>query len=141
MYRVELKVRLSTLWIWYFRVVPNVPCGVESIEAILDLKLGINVPNVPCGVESRTHTITWKSTIFLFLMYRVELKVQQPCTLAGKRAMFLMYRVELKVLGSFMAQVMGRVPNVPCGVERLASCPSLTSFLSWFLMYRVELKA
>ena len=53
--------------------VPNVPCGVESGHAVfVDFDDDV-VPNVPCGVErhiGRSHPFA----VFLFLMYRVELK-------------------------------------------------------------------
>ena len=82
--------------------VPNVPCGVESNQLnSVSFTHNLNlVPNVPCGVESCNTTFlsSLLTSIFLFLMYRVELKVRtQPSALTG---------------GS-------KVPNVPCGVERL----------------------
>ncbi len=53
-------------------------------------------------------------------MYRVELKVRLGQTAVHGVYMFLMYRVELKDLQKSSLQGDGRrVPNVPCGVERL----------------------
>ena len=55
--------------------------------------------------------------------------------------MFLMYRVELKVLwqkdNAFSD--LCQVPNVPCGVES-CNIQHHQDFLLQFLMYRVELK-
>ena len=57
----------------------------------------------------------------MFLMYRVELKGNFSCARVGTSALFLMYRVELKdALKIFNACIdVLKVPNVPCGVERL----------------------
>ena len=53
------------------------------------------VPTVPCGVESLGFLGTGRPTSW-FLMYRVELKVEE-CLEKGKiLKRFLMYRVELK---------------------------------------------
>ena len=52
MYRVELKVAISFFVLTGFFIVPNVPCGVESLKSFLDWHGIIFVPNVPCGVES-----------------------------------------------------------------------------------------
>ena len=77
------------------------------------------VPNVPCGVESQTaRTHFYAYTVFL--MYRVELKVNRVELDKILKDLFLMYRVELKDF--FLSQH----PN---------------SFVMMFLMYRVELKA
>ena len=81
------------------------------------------VPNVPCGVESfmkhRTRFHGW-----WFLMYRVELKADFTILKISRFGIswFLMYRVELKARPWFWlweACKPLRVPNVPCGVERL----------------------
>ena len=50
-----------------------------------------------------------------------------------------MYRVELKVFRDPPPFRLGRVPNVPCGVERKSVSKDLIT-TSKFLMYRVELK-
>ena len=51
MYRVELKALLLVL-VLVLLFVPNVPCGVESIETVYNSSNLPPVPNVPCGVES-----------------------------------------------------------------------------------------
>ncbi len=98
-------------------MVPNVPCGVESLSSFRKLGKNRAVPNVPCGVESATLELL---PLFpqVFLMYRVELKGYKP---AIKKGVSLI------------------VPNVPCGVERAYS-DWKTSTFGGFLMYRVELK-
>ena len=57
-------------------------------------------------------------------MYRVELKVESLLSVLELFSnLFLMYRVELK--GSWKSKPHSsfhRVPNVPCGVERLIEC-------------------
>ena len=62
-------------------------------------KLGItkDVPNVPCGVESGEAAANprWEG---MFLMYRVELKVNIGLFPFPRMDRFLMYRVELKVI-------------------------------------------
>ncbi len=61
--------------------------------------------------------------VFLFLMHRVELKVKNsaPVGVLDFTEGFLMHRVELKVLSQKKAHPEGRagkkVPNAPCGVE------------------------
>ncbi len=52
-------------------------------------------------------------------MYRVELKEGGFLKASIDNPLFLMYRVELKVAYFISVYVdIGRVPNVPCGVER-----------------------
>ncbi len=51
MYRVELKVRKPT-FLTSPNGVPNVPCGVERLDAVDGFIRYSAVPNVPCGVES-----------------------------------------------------------------------------------------
>ena len=51
MYRVELKVVLFTSYLILYTVVPNVPCGVESLGGGAVWVYEGGVPNVPCGVE------------------------------------------------------------------------------------------
>ena len=78
------------------------------------------VPNVPCGVESAdTMQILFHHPSFL--MYRVELKGQEERWLWNYWNRFLMYRVELKGEYYHILPFFFRVPNVPCGVERLIS--------------------
>ncbi len=56
------------------------------------------VPNAPCGVESfDTNFLNISSGIALFLMHRVELKVQFLSHSSSGITKFLMHRVELKV--------------------------------------------
>ena len=73
MYRVELKdsppnnTALSC-------EVPNVPCGVESIEKMdKDIQELREVPNVPCGVES---FITLHKTLQFFSVPNVPCGVE-----------------------------------------------------------------
>ena len=72
MYRVELK---GPLWDLPNRpgLVPNVPCGVESLSVKGDTYPLGGVPNVPCGVESSCEDAVF-GLVAEFLMYRVELK-------------------------------------------------------------------
>ena len=76
MYRVELKVsNASANLIMQSLSVPNVPCGVERREGKHHGDATHpKVPNVPCGVESRNRKRFLRRNN-LFLMYRVELKV------------------------------------------------------------------
>ena len=57
-----------------FHLVPNVPCGVESLVAGLLMDFLSSVPNVPCGVESLLALVSPVAVSPVFLMYRVELK-------------------------------------------------------------------
>ncbi len=52
MYRVELKASLRMVSLTSC-IVPNVPCGVESFQALPPPPHSRLVPNVPCGVESQ----------------------------------------------------------------------------------------
>ena len=72
-------------------------------------------------------------------MYRVELKGIFQFLGYLVFNLFLMYRVELKAGSPRVILMPERVPNVPCGVERLATGLRLKIFKQ-FLMYRVELK-
>ena len=60
------------------------------------------VPNVPCGVESVVLNLI-NEDVFLFLMYRVELKATYNVGLNLSESEFLMYRVELKASTGFMS--------------------------------------
>ena len=102
---------------WSFGV-PNVPCGVESLEDVPETLKEFTVPNVPCGVESN--------------MKDEDEFIGHP--------EFLMYRVELKDIRTEPSKPTTSVPNVPCGVERTVIFVLLLLGLE-FLMYRVELKA
>ena len=51
---VESLLKLSLFPSFYY--VPNVPCGVESCYYLVHYLLCNRVPNVPCGVE-RSHTL------------------------------------------------------------------------------------
>ena len=98
MHRVELKDWFKDLFYLETRLVPNAPCGVESLgKPLKDRKNGKKV----------------------FLMHRVELKANKPIGSNGTLTVFLMHRVELKELAhrcySWMPKY--RVPNAPCGVE------------------------
>ena len=120
MYRVELKVLSSTTNLTSSSLVPNVPCGVESLKVKLNL-CGVNlfVPNVPCGVERWFLFFRFRFFFLWFLMYRVELKDSTP---------------EPSRVHSL------HVPNVPCGVESKNLVRDLSLTQKRFLMYRVELK-
>ncbi len=121
MYRVELKDKILSVVLIYFKLVPNVPCGVESNSSALkasrvfsflmyrvELKDYVllfpytdwdyHVPNVPCGVESRKGGHRNRLHFQKFLMYRVELKalLKKHNLLSYRSLWFLMYRVELK---------------------------------------------
>ncbi len=52
---------------------------------------------------------------------------------------FLMYRVELKDLSFVYPDYLKPVPNAPCGVERAVETLRLNNWVV-FLMHRVELK-
>ncbi len=56
MYRVELKVSCKFIRVWHYNWVPNVPCGVESLQSLNSLSF----------------------SVIKFLMYRVELKAEKP---------------------------------------------------------------
>ncbi len=51
MHRVELKVRAGRRE-GGEGLVPNAPCGVESVVFYLYSDMIYKVPNAPCGVES-----------------------------------------------------------------------------------------
>ena len=75
MHRVELKESLLPKLPSLSREVPNAPCGVERfLLSFLSDSKSLPVPNAPCGVESLAPA-KQKGFIFLFLMHRVELKV------------------------------------------------------------------
>ena len=77
MYRVELKVFPLQVVAPLEILVPNVPCGVESLGRSGGCLWHLLVPNVPCGVE-REAKINRDFRSYLFLMYRVELKGLAP---------------------------------------------------------------
>ena len=54
MHRVELKAGVIILsFARISAMVPNAPCGVESLGQETEILLGsYSVPNAPCGVES-----------------------------------------------------------------------------------------
>ena len=54
-------------------VVPNAPCGVESLFSRNAMTLLYIVPNAPCGVESQLGLLLL-GVLLRFLMHRVELK-------------------------------------------------------------------
>ncbi len=99
-------------------MVPNVPCGVESISDGAKKQPPVEVPNVPCGVESIT------SLHCSFPLPRVPNvpcgveRTESVCQKYCHALTFLMYRVELKVKEAFPQECPYTfVPNVPCGVE------------------------
>ena len=49
---MELKVCIKIRIYCRFWIVPNLPCGVESFDAVLYGPHRFRVPNLPCGVES-----------------------------------------------------------------------------------------
>ncbi len=51
MHRVELKV-MASFGELGLGLVPNAPCGVESLRRQANSVLRFRVPNAPCGVES-----------------------------------------------------------------------------------------
>ncbi len=75
MHRVELKDFLTCPDGALKYIVPNAPCGVESLVKFLPYKSECRVPNVPCGVERRA-VCGQLSGSPVFLMYRVELKAE-----------------------------------------------------------------
>ena len=119
-------------------------CRVELkayLRAYVSPEFSLIVPNVPCGVESVFRPLFGKlEVVFLFLMCRVELKVLNSSIKYLRSMSFLMCRVELKVPSETPIRSRREwVPNVPCGVER--SELSFTYFEgTLFLMCRVELK-
>jgi hypothetical protein len=53
MHRVELKVTHILTYLLCDVLVPNAPCGVESLLTSLSIASAcLFVPNAPCGVES-----------------------------------------------------------------------------------------
>ena len=72
-------------------------------------------------VELKVGLEVWQTQRCIsFLMYRVELKGKFADFDKARTGLFLMYRVELKVEGCPTADMTSPpVPNVPCGVERL----------------------
>ncbi len=121
MHRVELKVPEIRIGIPYrYLLVPNAPCGVESFKFPLFL-----------------HGLL----LLAFLMHRVELKGEKELARKICAILFLMHRVELKVLGDTSSKNWNlKVPNAPCGVERLFAPRGSEIIINLFLMHRVELK-
>ncbi len=74
-------------------------------------------------------------------MYRVELKVLQGFSISlGKYVVpNVPCGVERKNL-NLITSLHQKVPNVPCGVESHHRLSLAQKLISWFLMYRVELK-
>ncbi len=52
MHRVELKAKSKSEKSVSLSLVPNAPCGVESLARFLHWEISFFVPNAPCGVES-----------------------------------------------------------------------------------------
>ena len=77
-------------------MVPNAPCGVESLCRFCKYQSNCSVPNAPCGVESSEDSIFTILSLW-FLMHRVELKVLNLVFSGYFFIKFLMHRVELKV--------------------------------------------
>ena len=97
MHRVELKVACSNRFS-NFTMVPNAPCGVESVLILGLVKAVVEVPNAPCGVESKDCPIG----------QGVILPVPNaPC---GVERNFMLY----------IKRQPSKVPNAPCGVESMA---------------------
>ncbi len=96
MYRVELKVARPRANFSFASLVPNVPCGVESVfSPTIPILYIYIVPNVPCGVES-LETFPWWQ--YLGQVPNVPCGVESTtfdCSI-GFKPVFLMYRVELK---------------------------------------------
>ena len=63
---LELRLPIS--------IVPNAPCGVESKEVRVMRYVAVEVPNAPCGVESEKLQEKLYEEVEPFLMHRVELK-------------------------------------------------------------------
>ncbi len=59
-------------------------------------------------------------------------KLQVPNVPCGVESSLIFYRLVFLINTC--------VPNVPCGVESLAFLVKIAKIISWFLMYRVELK-
>ncbi len=79
-------------------IVPNAPCGVESLTHHAKALQAYLVPNAPCGVESTLGKSKSSSMRGSFTVPNV------PCGVERSRradslglVKFLMYRVELKV--------------------------------------------
>ena len=61
MHRVELKEREEQSYTEGKDVVPNAPCGVESILLTFMFFVLVIVPNAPCGVERQE---IWGGEVF-----------------------------------------------------------------------------
>ena len=128
MYRVELKacnrrmaLRPLGEFLMYRVELKDIKRGTGAVPVPL-------VPNVPCGVESNPNEYRRRFCWPQFLMYCVELKVYRWLgTLVKKGYLFLMYRVELKVPPVFSPPLnYYHVPNVPC--ELKVACKSVKLF-------------
>ncbi len=60
MHRVELKAFRLLFKMFRTVLVPNAPCGVESLERSSYTDREKQVPNAPCGVERRNKTVDEK---------------------------------------------------------------------------------
>ena len=97
MHRVELKGHNGNCD-ELFKMVPNAPCGVESLDHKWEVENMVGVPNAPCGVESNLFHI-----VHFFSHPAVP---NAPCGVesqsfavlpqASFQGLFLMHRVELK---------------------------------------------
>ena len=151
MYRVELKAVPKPAKGSKTRIVPNVPCGVEShssqhqrIQRTKFLMYRVELKGQKaCGyfVEAerflmyRVELKVWfpcqsLNSGKMFLMYRVELKEGSEWSSAENQRGFLMYRVELKV-SFFLLQPRSTcgVPNVPCGVKSATTSGTLACLI------------
>ncbi len=97
MYRVELKgcfLTSSSI----LTVVPNVPCGVESLSTRTSPRTGPLFLMYRVELKASIVKGSGGSRRISFLMYRVELKASILRTAFAMNSSFLMYRVELKDL-------------------------------------------
>ena len=98
MHRVELKVPFDL--VFNLRdIVPNAPCGVESIYCWFNIRHLFRVPNAPCGVERNLHILAKHSQIYV---------PNAPCGVE-------------RLAGGFGVRGLTPVPNAPCGVESCLS--------------------
>ncbi len=96
MHRVELKLGFCSSLNTSFRIVPNAPCGVETLYILPCILTNSGVPNAPCGVERSFLCIV--SETFSVLVPNA------PCGVETRED--IQHFVVPKL-----------VPNAPCGVE------------------------
>ena len=141
---MELKGAKTRKQIRYFRQVPNLPCGVESLSKNPQLRPPLNSLFLICRVELKDNLAKWYYGLWegKFLICRVELKEFFGYYIALDEAQFLICRVELKDRHYVVfVRLKGVRKFLICRVELKETVPSKGERRSFsFLICRVELK-